>query len=216
MVTGRTLLLGGDSAYGWVAVDGRERPTALGVRVGTEVPGRTSASSPGPLRLPLPRLPGLAFDHAEIEWHPYGHPPRNAFAEPHLDVRFLLVDSAARTELTDTAKAARIPPLEALPAPYVPLPRFLPGTGAYWIDPTAAPFTGGSVGGSIAYGYYDGKMVFMELKLDTTQLRGAAHSSGWLALPERLPAPGAFPTHWSATGRGAEVRIALENLRRVP
>lgn len=216
MVTGRMASVGGDSAYGWVAVDAHERPEALGVWVGTEVPGQASSSSRGPLRLPLPRLPGLAFEHAEIEWHPRGHPPMDIFGEPHLDVRFLLVDSAARTELTDTAKAARIPPLEALPAPYVPLPRFRPGTGAYWIDPTAAPFTGGPVGGSVAYGFYDGKMVFMELKLDSTQLRGAAHSRGRLALPERPSVPGAFPTRWSATGGGTEIRVALEDLRRFP
>jgi hypothetical protein len=213
VLKGEAVQFGSGVAHAWVALDAEDRPAELGVTLNVGTLDRAAGIPAGAQRLSLPRVPGLGFDHAEVEWHPVGHMPDGVFDQPHLDVRFFLIEERAREDLVDTLEAGRVPPLESLPPPYVPLPEFRPGSGTYWIDPTAAAFHGEPLGSSVAFGFYAGHMVFVEIKLGRSCLEAGPVRSEVLPLPERLPAAGGFPTRWAVGRQRSEWSVTLHALR---
>ena len=204
---------GGVEARSWVRVDDAGAPETVGVTFGADALDRllaahTPSDNPmhGMFELPLdlPDVAGLPFDHVTLDWNPAGHEPAGLFDRPHVDVHFYLLSPTERDAIspTDTeweAKLAAAPDARFIPTGYAPTPGGVPRMGAHWIDtadPTYAP--GGEFSEVLIYGFYDGRMGFVEPMLTEAFVESRASVDEPIAVPEAYPAPGYYPTRYTA------------------
>jgi hypothetical protein len=216
VLIGETATFGGAEARAWVRTDdgtATGTPTAVGVTFGADalatlLAEHTPSDDPmhGMFELPLdlPDAAGLPFDHLTLDWNPAGHEPAGLFDRPHVDVHFYLLTSSERDAITPAdpeweAKLAAQPEARYVPAGYVPTPGGVPRMGAHWIDttdPTYAP--GGTFSEVLIYGFYDARMVFVEPMLTEAFIGSREPVDEALAVPEAYPAPGYYPTRYTA------------------
>ncbi|WP_412069470.1 DUF5602 domain-containing protein [Rubrivirga sp. IMCC43871] len=217
LVVGDRAAFGGAEARAWVrTADGTDQgtPEAVGVTFDAGALDRLLADhtpSDDPmhgmfeLALDLPDVPDLPFNHVALDWNPAGHEPPGLFDRPHVDVHFYLLSPDERDAISPAdpeweAKLAAAPADGAVPTGYVPTPGGVPRMGAHWIDtadPTYAP--GGSFSEVLIYGFYDGRMAFVEPMLTQAFVASHAPVDEPLALPEVYPSPGYYPTRYTAT-----------------
>lgn len=232
LVVGERAPFGGVEARAWVRTSNGATsgiPEAVGVTFGADalrdlLAAHTPSDDPmhGMFELPLdlPDVPGLPFDHVTLDWNPAGHEPAGLFDLPHVDVHFYLLTPSERDAISPAdpeweAKLAAQPPASSVPTGYAPTPGGVPRMGAHWIDttdPTYAP--GGLFSEVLIYGFYDGRMGFVEPMLTEAFVSSRASVDEVLALPEAYPKPGHYPTRYAArydAGRN-EYTVALEGL----
>jgi hypothetical protein len=216
-VAGKTIPLGAGTVRSWAAVDGEGRPNALGLTLTEGALAALGPDSTLTLRLALPEVV-RPFDHLELVWGPQGHAPTGVYDVPHLDVHFYLVPPTERERLNDPALAAQVPALEQVPAGYIPVPGLLPGAGARWVDVTAPEFAGARFTHSLLYGFYGGRLVFLEPRIARSFLESRPDAVRELKLPQRYAQAGYYPTRYRVRydAAGKEYTIALEGLVRRP
>ncbi len=216
---GETRPVGEGSIRSWVALAGDGAPAAVGVTL-TEgalsgfLPERDTAIT---LRLP-PEAAATVFDHVELSWIAGGDAPEDVFAHPRFDAHFYLVTPQEREAIGDAGRAAQIPALELIPPSYVPVAELIPRVGAHWIDPTAPEFHGEAFTASLLYGFYGGRMVFVEPRIARAFLETRPDVTRELKLPRRSPRPGYYPTRYRVRYDAAtqEYTVALEGLVHRP
>ena len=220
--------LGAGTAQTFVTV-ANGRPTALGVRV-TE----TALAS-----LPMDGLPpsGLEtvlrfpsdarvapYDHVSFDWMPHGHEPDGIYTLPHFDVHFYMMTEAERDAISPArasfATEAAVPPdASILPAGYVPTPDALPRMGVHWVDPSSPEFTPDGFSRTFIYGFWNGKMTFVEPMLTKAFIESVQtrpHSSVTFDIPQaqQVEKAGYYPTTYGvrhdATAQAYD--IVLEGL----
>ena len=233
VLVGGRATFGGAEARAWVRTsDGTASgtPEAVGVTFGGDALAELLASHmpmPGDpvhgmfeLPLDLPDVAGLPFDHVTLDWNPAGHEPAGLFDRPHVDVHFYLLTPSERDAISPAdpeweAKLAARPEPRYVPPGYVATPGGVPRMGAHWIDtadPTYAP--GGAFSEVLIYGFYDGRMGFVEPMLTEAFVGARQGVDEALAVPEAYPAPGHYPTRYTArydADRG-EYTVALTGL----
>lgn len=162
------------------------------------------ATGPGPeFLIPMPTgLTGSVFNHATLNWQPNGHAPVGTFDKPHFDVHFYLLSMAERDAMTPAdpqfaAKAIVRPGAEFEPASYVGDAFAIPRMGTHWTDRSAPEHHGGTFTRSFIYGYYEGKLAFIEPMMTVAFLQ--SNPSGEIALPQpaRYQRSGSYPTKWA-------------------
>ena len=233
-IVGERASFGGAEARAWVQTDdgtARGVPEAVGVTFGADalatlLADHTPSDDPmhGMFELPLdlPDVAGLPFDHVTLDWNPAGHEPAGLFDRPHVDVHFYLLTPAERDAISPAdaewdAKLAAQPDARFVPTGYVPTPGGVPRMGAHWIDtadPTFAP--GGSFSEVLIYGFYDGRMGFVEPMLTEAFIGSRESVDKAIAVPEAYPAPGYYPTRYTARydARRNEYTVLLTDLVR--
>lgn len=107
------------------------------------------------------------YDHVSFDWMPHGHVPDGVYTLPHFDVHFYMMTEAERdaidpARVTFATEAAVTPDASILPAGYVPTPDALPRMGVHWVDPTSPEFTPAGFSRTFIYGFWNGKMNFVE------------------------------------------------------
>lgn len=236
--TASDVVIGGRATFGdaearaWVRTDdgtSSGTPIAVGVTFGADalatlLADHTPSDDPmhGMFELPLdlPDVAGLPFDHLTIDWNPVGHEPAGLFDRPHVDVHFYLLTPLERDAITPVdpeweAKLAAQPEARFVPVGYAPTPGGVPRMGAHWIDttdPTYAP--GGAFSEVLIYGFYDARMVFVEPMLTEAFIGSRESVDEAIAVPEAYPAPGYYPTRYTArydAGRN-EYTVSLTGL----
>lgn len=229
VLVGERALFGEAEARSWVRLADDGTLEAIGVTFGADALDRllaahTPSDDPmhGMFELPLdlPDVDGLPFDHVTLDWNPAGHEPPGLFDKPHVDVHFYLLSAAERDAITPSdpdwaAKLAAMPDEAYVPTGYVPTPGGVPRMGAHWIDtadPTYAP--GGTFTEVLIYGFYDGRMGFVEPMLTQAFVASRAAVDEPIAQPTRYPAVGYFPTRYTSAYDAAagEYTVALEGL----
>jgi hypothetical protein len=152
------------------------------------------------LHLPA-QASATAIDHIEVNWNPEGHEPPGVYDLPHFDFHFYMIDSLERNKITavgdDTLKLAKMPPLAQQPTGYVPTPGGVPRMGAHWIDPTSPELNGQVFTKTFIYGFYDGRMVFLEPMITRAFLLSNPNVTETLKVPQLYPVPGYHPTNYS-------------------
>jgi hypothetical protein len=165
VLKGATSQLGRGTARTWVELDAKDRPKKVVVSIpdASLDPGHDMSERV----MALPETAGLPFKSAVINWMPHGHAPMGIFDVPHFDVHFYMMDEASRAAITlrdDQAdRAAKAPPARYAPIGFVSSGMAAPAMGMHWIDPTAPEFNGEPFGATFIYGFYDGRMNFMEV-----------------------------------------------------
>ncbi|CAN5770951.1 hypothetical protein BH23GEM7_BH23GEM7_28210 [soil metagenome] len=154
----------------------------------------------------------------ELSWSARGGAPEEVFPHPRFDAHFYLITLQERAAIGDAERAAQMPALELVPASYVPVAELIPRVGAHWIDPNAPEFQGESFTASLLYGFYGGRMVFLEPRIARAFLETRLDFTRELKLPREYTRRGYHPTRYRV-GYDASTReytVALEGLVQRP
>jgi len=167
--------------------------------------------------VPLPSdAPAMVFDHVGINWNPQGHPPPLVYTHPHFDVHYYLVSIQERDAMTPAdpqfaVRATKAPPAEEIPTGYVGDPMGIPRMGTHWTDRSSHEFHGQTFTSTMVYGFYDGKMIFIEPMMTKAFLESRPDETRTLPVPAKYPQPGRYPTSWRVQydPGAAEYRVEL-------
>ena len=97
------------------------------------------------------------------------------------------------------AKALRVPDAASIPPRNGPDPMPIPRMGSHWGDSLSHEFHGSAFTASMIYGFYDGKMVFIEPMLAKSFIESKPDFSATMAVPAKYPKVGRYPTNYSVT-----------------
>lgn len=199
--TSESKALGDGIVYSWVTLDAEGNPSAIGVNF-TELAISGLPEEVAEYTLPLPEeASATAFNHIGLDWNPEGHEPQGIYDRPHFDIHFYMISPEEREKITateeDMANLSKEPDPEFIPKGYVPIPGGVPRMGAHWIDPTSPEFNGQTFEETLIYGFYDGKMVFIEPMVTIDFLKTKPELTKSLKLPESYPTEAYYPTSYS-------------------
>jgi len=130
-----------------------------------------------------------------------GHPP-DFYGNPHFDFHFYMNTPEERAKITckgdDTLRVYKAPAPEFIPQDYITAP--LTGEGAmgwHWFDPNSSEFHH-SFTKTMIYGFYDGKMVFIEPMITKAFLETKPNTNETIKLPKAYPMTGVYyPTAYT-------------------
>ena len=206
-----------------IAADGM--PATIGIRLSegalSGLPVEPPAGSDGyeyALELP-PEAAGTGYKQIGLDWNPKGHIPVGVYDKPHFDFHFYMIAPDVRSKITavgdDLARAHLAPPAEFMPTGYIlPPGTEVPDMGAHAIDPNADEFTKKSFTKTFIYGFYDGKMIFIEPMITKAYLETKPTVHVSVAVPKKYSRPGWYPTQYGIRYDDVhrEYEITLENL----
>ena len=166
--------------------------------------------------IPLPSQgPASVFNHVGINWQPQGHPPPMVYTVPHFDVHYYLVSIQERDAMTPAdpqfgAKGARAPSAAEAPPGYTGDPFAIPRMGAHYLDMQSHEFRGLPFTSTMVYGFYDGKMVFIEPMMTKAYLESKPNDTMAIRVPSAYPKPGRYPTQYRVVHDAATKRTRVE------
>ena len=166
----------------------------------------------------------IGFNHISLDYGPVGHPPKDIYDKAHFDVHFYMTSSAERKKITaqgkDLAICEKKPDAGTLPAGYMLAPETsIPQMGAHAVDTSSSEFRGEGFTKTFIYGYYNGKMTFIEPMVAVDYLKTKPNSLVAVKVPAIYPRPGFYPTYYSVTfdEKRREYSVSLDGLKwRVP
>lgn len=224
--TGPAQTLGGGTVQATVTLEGGV-PTAIGV-IFTEA---TLTNLPMQVEhgvhetmLALPAEAAVApYDHISFDWNPRGHEPPGVYDRPHFDIHFYTMTRTERNGIdpADTTKVNRAPASQHIPAGYVPTPGAIPQMGAHWVDPQSPEFTEEGFSRAFLYGFWNGRMNFLEPMITTAFIEHVKTLDGQMARfpipqPQAFEVAGYYPSHYSVRydAQARAYTIALEGLEQ--
>ncbi len=217
---GETKPLGDGMVRSWVTLDNDGKPLAIGVTfIETALSGLPTTLPTTEYQLALPQqASAMPFKHIVVNWNPQGHVPPGVYDVPHFDFHFYMISPEERYVITatgdDLVKVEKKPAPEFIPAGYVPTPGGEPRMGAHWIDPTSPEFNNKSFTRTFIYGFYDGKMAFLEPMVTVAYLGTKPNFSDAIKLPEKYLASAYYPTRYSVRydATAKEYTVSLEGM----
>ena len=181
-------------------------PQELGVQITADafsglptVPGEYSFIVP----LQQKASASTPFDHIEVDWNPFGHPPPGIYDVPHFDFHFYkisLEEQMAIPPYTDQTASMfdAPPPAGYLPAGYIPGPGGVPQMGKHWLDVTSPEFHGQPFTKTFIYGTYNGAVTFYEPMITKAYIETGMSSSTTIKQPQHFSPSGAYyPTKYN-------------------
>lgn len=223
---GQFTLLGNGTVRSWVKFD-KGRPTSLGVTLSEGALTGLMPVEEMPAKMPMMEyvlaLPVEAkvtgFDHISLDWNPVGHPPQPIYTKPHFDVHFYLMSREDRLKITaagkDVAICEKKPEARYFPAGYVMPPETaVPNMGAHAVDGATPELPGKPFASTFIYGYYNGRMNFVEPMVALEFLQSKPNLSSDIKLPQSYQRSGFYPTRYSITfdEKRREYSVALDGL----
>lgn len=214
--------IGGGQARAFITLDASGRPTAIGVRMSESALVGLPAEPPRDAEgweyvLSLPKEAAISgYDHVGMNWNPTGHIPPGVYDKPHFDFHFYMISLEQREKITakgeDLARAHRAPAPEFMPEGYIlPDGTEVERMGAHAIDPASPEFNRLPFSKTFIYGFYDGKMIFLEPMMTKDFLETRPNTTDRIKLPKSYPAHGYYPTAYSvkhnATQREYEISL---------
>lgn len=191
--------LGGGSVYTWVRRDAAGKVSSFGLSF-DENALTNLGDKEREIPLALPAIDGAPFRTAVIDWNPHGHPPEHVYDVPHFDFHFYTIDEKSRMAIAPKgADADATPAADALPAGFVTDGDTIPMMGKHYLPRSMAEFNGGKFTATPIYGYYGGKMIFVESMVTVAYLNTKPSLAQPLPQPARFPDHGAYPSAWSVT-----------------
>jgi Domain of unknown function (DUF5602) len=211
-VDGAAVDVGGGAAHTFVLESG-DAPVALGVELAaaalTGLPDSMSMWS-----LPLPAdVATPPFDHVMINWNPHGHEPVEIYGAPHFDFHFYTIP------LDEQMAIGPGPDTTTVPAPFTPTDYAsqviaVPMMGVHWADTLAGEFHGHPFDHTFIYGFYHGRMVFVEPMITQAFLQSHPDVAIPVKQPQSFQQSGRYPrsygVHYDAEHDA--VRVVLDSL----
>lgn len=219
---GPPVAIGQGEAQTFVTLDEQGIATTLGIWLSeaalTGLPITVPSGGAWEYDLALPdEAAGLGYDHVTVDWNPRGHIPQGIYDSPHFDFHFYTIGSAARDAITavgdDLERMHKPPPEGYMPAGYVlPPGTEVPRMGAHAIDPASDEFHGKPFATTFIYGFYDGKVIFMEPMMTLAYLLSEPSVSMPVKQPPSyqpgLAYPASYRVHFDEVARRFEIALS--------
>lgn len=216
---GADIAVGGGLAHSEMVVDGDNAIQSIRVVFNeaalTNLPGTLPNTE---FIVPLPTgAPTTVFNHIGINWQPNGHPPPAVYTVPHFDVHFYLISTQERDAISPAdpafvAKATKAPTTEETVPRYVGDPFGIPRMGTHWSDQDSHEFHGQPFTSTIIYGFYDGKMIFIEPMMTKAFLDSKPDETKPLRVPSKYPKAGRYPSSYRVVFDDAAKEYRVEML----
>lgn len=185
------------------------------------LPGPESGHAAVEYVLPMPvEGPWTGYDHVGLDWNPVGHIPEGVYSVAHFDVHFYTIGQAERAAITftgaDRERALAPPDSDLVPAGYViPPDSAVERMGLHGLDPGGHEFHGKPFSYSFLYGYYTGRLIFVEPMIAVDWLRTRPDVTVPVKTPSTYSMPGYYPDRYRIgfDAERDEYRVALLGLR---
>lgn len=129
----------------------------------------------------------------------YYEPP-NIYEAPHFDFHFYTIPQADRHIISclgaDAAACTQPPAPELIAANYVPTPAGVPMMGWHWVDITSPEFNGSLFTSTFIYGYYAGKIIFLEPMITLAFLQSQPQAEFAIKEPAAVSQTGLYPKRY--------------------
>jgi hypothetical protein len=152
--------------------------------------------------LPMPQSgPRTGYDHVAVDWNPAGHPPEGIYTVPHFDFHFYAVSRAEQEGVsfagTEGAEAAKVADSALLPQGYaVPPDTAVEKMGVHGVDPASPEFHGEPFTRTFIYGYYKGRLTFVEPMVALSYLLTEPDVTDEVRVPSAYSYPGFYPSKY--------------------
>jgi Domain of unknown function (DUF5602) len=212
--------LGNGFIHAFILLDAQGKPKTLGLKfTESALSGLPTDTSMHMMDMGTQvELPSEAwitgFDHMEIDWNPLGHEPRAVFGLPHFDFHFYLVSKSEQASVIPGPDTVSVPAIN-IPKDYQSGVIAVPDMGVHWIDQTAPEFHGQKFTDTFIYGFYHGKMTFIEPMITKEFLSGKPDFKINIKQPESFQKSGYYPAvqHIQYDPESEEFVLALEELK---
>lgn len=164
---GASKALGKGQIRAFVTLNAQGQPSDIGVRF-TESTLNDLPTDTGGMHdhdmidVPMPdQAKVTGIDHIQVNWNPKGHDPYEIYGKPHFDFHFYLVSAQEQASVVpgpDNTPVAG----EHVPQDYITGVVAVPNMGVHWVDPKGPEFNGQPFTETFIYGFYKGKMTFLE------------------------------------------------------
>jgi hypothetical protein len=212
-------------AWTWAEMDNEGKPVRLGISIDEAAMNSLDTSHPGgdgghhhvnALSLDFPsRNADVPFQHAMIDWNPFGHEPVGLYDKPHFDFHFYLTSEAERMSIPlyeqDSMKFKNLPDVAYMPGTYIPIPGGVPQMGVHWIDFTSGEFNGQGFTQTFIYGSYNGKVTFYEPMITKQFIDNNPTYERAIPVPAKFQKTGYYPTKFKMNRVNGALNITLEN-----
>jgi hypothetical protein len=216
---GETKSLGNGMVRSWITLDDDGNASAIGVTFTEMSLSGLPIENSTEYMLALPeQASATPFNHIGLDWNPMGHVPPGIYDKPHFDFHFYMISPEERNSITatgeDMVKVSKNVSLEYIPEGYVPTPGGVPRMGAHWIDPTSPEFNNQSFTKTFIYGFYDGKMVFVEPMVTKAFLETRPNTIDIIKVPAKYPKKAYYPTRYRVTydANTKEYSVSIEGM----
>jgi len=204
---GPAVAVGSGTARAFVVMDGGTARSVGIALTDDALQGLPSTMTEWQLALPAGTT-ARPWDHMTLDWNPQGHEPTPIYGVPHFDFHFYTISPAEQTSIAggpDTTTVAS----QYVPANYASQVVSVPQMGVHWADTLAAEFHGHPFDQTLIYGFYRGRMVFMEPMVTRAYLQSGADLQRAVPQPAAFQTAGAYPTRFSIRHDAAAHRILV-------
>jgi hypothetical protein len=218
-VMGNAVRVGQGQAAVSVELSKSSYPTSLGIEL-SEASLRGLSDGDESFELPIPAAVQTApVQHIVLNWNHAGHIPPGIYTVPHFDLHFYMISEEERSKISctgeDLARCQATVPAEFVPADYIAAPGGEEaGMGSHWVDPGFPEFHGGTFTRSFIYGFYDGKMNFLEPMFTVAYLKTHPNETVEIKQPQAFQKAGYYPKTYSIryNAETKTFRISLDGL----
>lgn len=155
----------------------------------------------------------LGYDHCEVDWNPRGHDPLFAYGVPHFDFHFYKISKEEQSQVVPGPDTVTVP-AQYIPQDYISAGVAVPDMGTHWVDPTSPEFNGQPFTATFIYGFYHGKMTFLEPMVTKAFLETKPDFVLPVKQPQAFQEHGYYPTsmHVSYDAAHDQYIISLQDL----
>ena len=199
--------LGNGTAHLVLRTDAANRPVSLSLVLDAATlsglpPNEKKDGSEWEYLVPMPPGPKTAFNHVTINWNPHGHIPPGIYTVPHFDFHFYVIDRrnqlAVAFPMQEKDPAARVTNTTIVPKGYQVVPVSVTDRmGVHAINPASPEFHGKPFTATFIYGYYKGRLTFIEPMITRKFLLSHPNVTFHIPTPAKYSYPGYYPTVYS-------------------
>lgn len=165
--------------------------------------------------LPMPaKAPSVGFTHVVVDWNPQGHPPPHIYTVPHFDFHFYMISAADVDKIAFTGPkdpAAVVSDQGLVPIGYKVIPdTVVPKMGVHAMDPSGPEFHGKPFTATFIYGYYKGRMVFVEPMVTRAFLQSKPDITVPVKTPDHYSSSGYYPSRYRVYYDGGRKAYLVE------
>jgi hypothetical protein len=210
---GEAVAIGNGTARTFVRANASAQPTAIGIELSTTaLDNLPTAMTEWDLALPA----GVSvppWDHVAVDWNPQGHEPTAIYGVPHFDFHFYTITSAEQMQIAGGPDNTPVPDAN-VPQDYASQVISVPMMGVHWADTLSSEFHGSPFDKTFIYGFYQGRMVFVEPMVTRALLASEPNAKAVVKQPQQYQQSGLYPSDYSVRYDPATktVRVTLESL----
>ncbi|MNK01290.1 hypothetical protein D3C87_190870 [compost metagenome] len=221
---GAEVQIGNGTARSYVELNESNFPISLGMALqGAALDGLPGETHQYDYLLPMPEMISFPpFKHLMINWIPHGHDPVSIYGAPHFDFHFYMISNEVRSAITcagsDEAVCMKRPDTEAIPPFYLPTDAGIPLMGWHWYDPRSPEFNGQPFTATMIYGFYDGKMSFIEPMISRDFLVSRGSVDAVFPRAQKVPYEGYYPGRYQVSYDSVKdiFFVALKDFEQTP